>query len=49
MVTGSKDGTGDSGQTQGKTCLFEEAGESQEGSPFITCTYIPQASPPVSQ
>lgn len=35
--------------TAGRTCLFEEAGESQEGSPFISCRYIPEAAPPGTQ
>lgn len=35
--------------TVGRTCLFEEAGEWQEGSPFISCKYIPRAAPPGTQ
>lgn len=45
-VTGSKDRMGGEGWSQGMACLFEEAGDLQEGSLFMSCKYIPEATPP---
>lgn len=36
----------DLGSAHRGDCLFEQAREWQEGSPFISCKYIPEASPP---